>query len=168
MDKWFKDILPDKYPYHNRGKDQMRKKGVRNSSACGQNWMFSFRFQITLKINKIINEINGKEKKYIFGFLTIKPSDYRTFGLLDLRTIGPSDYWTFGLSYRHRIQHQHSFRVQLMDIKDRQWLQTWIFILSRNLEYFIVFINRLHLMFYFQVQKITCMQSGVIFSIQNL
>ena len=35
MDKWFKDILPDTDPYHNRGRDQMRKKGVRNSSACG-------------------------------------------------------------------------------------------------------------------------------------
>jgi hypothetical protein len=23
----FKDILPDKDPYHNRGRDQMRKKG---------------------------------------------------------------------------------------------------------------------------------------------
>jgi hypothetical protein len=27
MDKWFKDILPDKDPYHNRGRGQMRKKG---------------------------------------------------------------------------------------------------------------------------------------------
>jgi hypothetical protein len=27
MDKWFKDILPDKDPYHNRGRDQMSKKG---------------------------------------------------------------------------------------------------------------------------------------------
>jgi hypothetical protein len=27
MDKWFKDILSDKDPYHNRGRDQMRKKG---------------------------------------------------------------------------------------------------------------------------------------------
>jgi hypothetical protein len=27
MDKWFKDILPDKDPNHNRGRDQMRKKG---------------------------------------------------------------------------------------------------------------------------------------------
>jgi hypothetical protein len=27
MDKWLKDILPDKEPYHNRGRDQMRKKG---------------------------------------------------------------------------------------------------------------------------------------------
>jgi hypothetical protein len=27
MDKWFKDILPDKDPYHNRGRDQMRKNG---------------------------------------------------------------------------------------------------------------------------------------------
>ena len=26
MDKWLKDILPDKDPYHNRGRDQMRKK----------------------------------------------------------------------------------------------------------------------------------------------
>ena len=47
--------------------------------------MFSFRFQITLKINKIINEINGKKK-------SIWLSDYQTFGLLDLRTIGPSPY----------------------------------------------------------------------------
>ena len=30
-----KHILPDKDPYHNRGRDQMRKKGGRNSSACG-------------------------------------------------------------------------------------------------------------------------------------
>jgi hypothetical protein len=34
MDKWFKDILPDKDPYHNRGRDQMRKKVGRDSSAC--------------------------------------------------------------------------------------------------------------------------------------
>ena len=27
MDKWFKDILPDEDPYHNRGRDQMRKRG---------------------------------------------------------------------------------------------------------------------------------------------
>jgi len=27
MDKWLKDILPDKDPCHNRGRDQMRKKG---------------------------------------------------------------------------------------------------------------------------------------------
>jgi hypothetical protein len=27
MDKWFIDILPDKDPYHNRGRDKMRKKG---------------------------------------------------------------------------------------------------------------------------------------------
>ena len=27
MDKWFKYILPDKDPYHNRGRDQMRKTG---------------------------------------------------------------------------------------------------------------------------------------------
>jgi hypothetical protein len=27
MNKWFKDILPDKDPYHNRGRDQMWKKG---------------------------------------------------------------------------------------------------------------------------------------------
>ena len=27
MDKWLKDILPDKDPYHNRGRDQIRKKG---------------------------------------------------------------------------------------------------------------------------------------------
>jgi hypothetical protein len=26
MDKWFKDRLPDKDPYHNRGRDQMRKE----------------------------------------------------------------------------------------------------------------------------------------------
>jgi len=26
MDKWLKDILPDKDPYHNRGRNQMRKK----------------------------------------------------------------------------------------------------------------------------------------------
>ena len=43
MNKWFKDIFPDKDPYHNRGRDQMRgKKGggvlgyyaVVNSTSC--------------------------------------------------------------------------------------------------------------------------------------
>ena len=34
MDKWLKDTLPDKEPYHNRGRDQIRKRGVRNLSAC--------------------------------------------------------------------------------------------------------------------------------------
>ena len=27
MDKWHKDVLPDKDPYHNHGRDQMRKRG---------------------------------------------------------------------------------------------------------------------------------------------
>jgi hypothetical protein len=37
MDKWFKYILPDKDPYHNRGRNQMRKKRGPEfeSSACG-------------------------------------------------------------------------------------------------------------------------------------
>jgi hypothetical protein len=38
MDKWLKDILPDKDPYHNRGRDQMRKKGgsgIRVPVDCG-------------------------------------------------------------------------------------------------------------------------------------
>jgi len=39
MDKWLKDILPDKDPYHNRGRDQMRKRGVQNLSACGCAWL---------------------------------------------------------------------------------------------------------------------------------
>ena len=50
MDKWFKDILPDKDPYHNRGRDQMRKKGVRNSSACVENNTFwKVEYQIEIK-----------------------------------------------------------------------------------------------------------------------
>jgi len=36
MDKWLKDILPDKDPYHNRRRDQMSKNGGPNSSACGR------------------------------------------------------------------------------------------------------------------------------------
>jgi len=41
-----KDILPDKDPYHNRGRDQMRKKVVRNSSAsaCGLFCLFRLYF----------------------------------------------------------------------------------------------------------------------------
>ena len=27
MNKWLKNVLPDKDPYHNRGRDQLRKKG---------------------------------------------------------------------------------------------------------------------------------------------
>jgi hypothetical protein len=39
MDKWFKDILPDKDPYHNRGRDQMRKKGGPDFKCL---WLVSF------------------------------------------------------------------------------------------------------------------------------
>ena len=47
MNKWFKDILPDKDPYHNRGRDQMRKKGGgRNSSACGFYGYRTFEFNV--------------------------------------------------------------------------------------------------------------------------
>jgi hypothetical protein len=43
-------------------------------------------------------KLTVKKEVDLFGFRTIKPSDYWTFGLSNLRTIGPSDYWTFGLS----------------------------------------------------------------------
>ena len=40
MDKWFKDILPDKDPYHNRGRDQMRKKGGPEFEClCDRSWV---------------------------------------------------------------------------------------------------------------------------------
>jgi len=42
-------------------------------------------------------KLTVKKINFLFGFRTIKPSDHRTFGLLNLRTIGPSDYRAFGL-----------------------------------------------------------------------
>ena len=39
MDKWFKDILPDKDPYHNLGRDQMRKKGGPEFECLWYNYM---------------------------------------------------------------------------------------------------------------------------------
>jgi hypothetical protein len=45
MDKWFKDILPDKDPYHNRGRDPMRKKGgpdFKRAHSGGQPNIFCF------------------------------------------------------------------------------------------------------------------------------
>jgi ribosomal protein L33 len=46
-------ILPDKDPYHNRGRDQMRKKGVQNSRACA-----SSRYQRTKNQTNQIQQIS--------------------------------------------------------------------------------------------------------------
>jgi hypothetical protein len=51
MEKCLKDILPDKDPYHNRGRDQMRKKGVRNSSACEVSQEIYFYYYIEVSRN---------------------------------------------------------------------------------------------------------------------
>ena len=45
MDKWFKDILPDKDPYHNRGRDQMRKKVVPEFECL---WLISLAFPLCI------------------------------------------------------------------------------------------------------------------------
>ena len=52
MDKWFKDILPDKDPYHNRGREQMRKKGG-PEFECLWYWVQSVvvRFTATLTVS---------------------------------------------------------------------------------------------------------------------
>jgi hypothetical protein len=61
MDKWFKDILPDKDPYHNRGRDQMRKKGGPEFECLCVLWLsltFSLAatvIQILIYVNKIYN-----------------------------------------------------------------------------------------------------------------
>ena len=66
MDKWFKDILPDKDPYHNRGRDQMRKKGgsgirvpvveTRDELKYSKKWlMYEFlRFQVAAFLKIIV------------------------------------------------------------------------------------------------------------------
>jgi hypothetical protein len=41
MDKWLKDILPDNDPYHNRGRDQMRKFGVPEFECLWSHFTFS-------------------------------------------------------------------------------------------------------------------------------
>jgi hypothetical protein len=62
MDKWLKDILPDKDPYHNRGRDQMREKGgsgirvpvVVTSSLCGVTKIDQFNRAAHLSLNSYI------------------------------------------------------------------------------------------------------------------
>ena len=75
--KRFKDILPDKDPYHNRGSDQMRKKGgVRNSSACGQYWSRSHIFHLSL-----IQFLYFFSHDIILRWLSVgnkKPTDFQT------------------------------------------------------------------------------------------
>ena len=50
MDKWFKDILrfknilPDKDPYHNRGRDQMRKKGGPEFECLWQDSHYQYQY----------------------------------------------------------------------------------------------------------------------------
>ena len=90
MDKWLKDVLPDKYPYHNCGRDQIRKKGgVRNSSACARlcslyNLIFKL-YKCCLPLHGVISahcqivytKINVKQKRvrvgpiYIFSIQNI-------------------------------------------------------------------------------------------------
>jgi hypothetical protein len=59
---------------------------------------------LTMLKNGVLNIYRApvEKKNVLFGFRTIKASDYRAFGLsdlrtLDLRNIGPSDYLTFAL-----------------------------------------------------------------------
>ena len=64
---------------------------------------------LTMLKNGMLNIYRApvEKKNVLFGFRTIKASDYRAFGLsdlrtldlrtLDLRNIGPSDYLTFAL-----------------------------------------------------------------------
>jgi hypothetical protein len=52
MDKWFKDILPDKDPYHNRGRDQMRKKGGPESNFSFVVQQIRYKFKIQ-KVDKM-------------------------------------------------------------------------------------------------------------------
>ena len=50
MGKWFKDILPDKDPYHNRGRDQMRKKGGSGIRVPVQ-YIGCFIFTVSIEFN---------------------------------------------------------------------------------------------------------------------
>jgi hypothetical protein len=71
MDKWLKDILPDKDPYHNRGRDQMRKKDCVHLSSpnktftcpCNIMYMLTFKLFIVftcLALTKLlVNTINN-------------------------------------------------------------------------------------------------------------
>jgi hypothetical protein len=57
MDKWLKDILPDKDPYHNRGRDQMRKRGGPEfESLCPYLGTFVILFDIDTYFTKFVKE----------------------------------------------------------------------------------------------------------------
>ena len=62
-------------------------------------------------------KLTVKKEVDLFGFRTIKPSDYWTFGLSELRTIGPSDYWTFGLSGLRTIGPSDYWTFGLSDLR---------------------------------------------------
>ena len=60
MDKWFKDILPDKDPYHNRGRDQMRKKGgpeFEGQSNIHQTFLYGISDTVIIKKKNIANAL---------------------------------------------------------------------------------------------------------------
>ena len=65
MDKWFKDILPDKDPYHNRGRDQMRKKGggPEFECLCYESVPFNGWEQIKISLSEYF--------KFLFAYLVI-------------------------------------------------------------------------------------------------
>ena len=54
MDKWFKDILPDKDPYHNRGRDQMRKKGGPEFECLWFQWANTVKIQLSLLVYYLV------------------------------------------------------------------------------------------------------------------
>ena len=57
MDKWLKDILPDKDPYHNRGRDQMRKRrGPEFERLCPYLGTFVILFDIDTYFTKFVKE----------------------------------------------------------------------------------------------------------------
>jgi hypothetical protein len=69
MDKWFKDILPDKDPCHNRGRDQNEEKGGEGSGIrvsviktsvnrrVAKLYIFPFSLQDCLRLEYISTEI---------------------------------------------------------------------------------------------------------------
>jgi hypothetical protein len=71
MNKLLKDILPDKDPYHYRGRDQMRKKGVRNSSACGNWCLRQVWVRIPFKAQALVAR-NHPFFQFLFTYLVIK------------------------------------------------------------------------------------------------
>jgi hypothetical protein len=116
MDKWFKDILPDKDSYHNRGRDQMRKNGGPKFECL---WYVSAETIVKIQRGNLrfdsIFYNNAPVLKRIFACPRLK-NDFPSFlSSLYVRTTNILSLWSFQWSNGHPSKFMFEMHFSISD-----------------------------------------------------